>query len=1381
MTNLCPALAIVAGLTGSIEAASFTVSQDGRGAFSSIQKAVDKAGKGDIIEILDASVYAEQVTIDSTKNGLILRSSNPTAPNKPVIQFQDRVNVGPTTAADSKIESKINFDQNGALRIMRARNVTIDGIAVDGAGPYPFAYPGIWNSKDPLFHGNGAITVWISGDVVIRNCDIRNAYIGINVKDRNEGGIFANANPADIQPWNVVPLSGFGKTGNHLFEKNRIHGNSWGMFFESAWDLGSNIRYNLFYENHHATPALSAQVAKMPDGANQPGGALFFKDVLLSPVAIYNNTFWHNNQLISGHWQAGAQHLLFNNIYASPYQYWSLNKDFTDFQDMDGSFGNRTKNCIYATQIAPPVSRSQTYNAGAQDTALNKYVSVEQTVTAVSQVRIMNKLDHVENEGLKFNIMIPLSSGPVAKPQVADWVIQPGALITSAQAGGSFPPEANVRWYEIKFKSTDPASPDFLSPDWDDSVVQKYVKDAGWPASGVRDADGSLADLGAISSTGIPVDEITVKPLAPVIINATTATLSFTITGLSGRLDNPRVKMLGWQNNLDFQKDIFGSNAKPLPPSMDMTSQAANAKIETNGSTFTITVPVRGPMDYYAFAEIILEGTGSNGKPIVTNVGFLPFRKLDYKFLVEILDNSGKKITAIKVGETANLKITPQSLNGSAFNNTIAPVTISLNSGADFLTSLSPNTKLTVDGITGPTAKPAIFTKVPIGGLEFVTVAGIYKQGTNSLAFYGVSEGVKILPGDPEKIVFQDPPSKILNPGSAPVLDPGMSYPVKLEVRDRFDNAVSAPVTVSIKSNQPAIGNIDGALTATTDSSGMVQFAAKVTNGDLNQIFELEASIPGKPADKADLKVGKARDKFWVLYADVAAFDPAAELRGSAGERLAVTIRAGKDANTKLADRQTDFKIDATPGLAVFASAADAAPATAFKLVNGEAVVYVTGLLPVENGSITVSPVTDNTILAGARAKIFFTFTAVSVSSASFHADNGFAKVDRVEIFFRQDLKRSPDSLKLSWPAKDVNALTVKDGITLDPANPKHITVKLAAPFPEGLSGGVGAGTLFTYDPATPDIPVQATGFTGADSVGPLLDSAKVQEKIGPGGDTLFVAFNEKINPAGLEGASLILIRAGGAPVTLAILSPLELAAGKGYRLSLADLGAQAPAEGDSLKINPAGRLTDAAGNHSHPDNRPVALRLKTIPKPPVLTLRMDRPLQSVQNAPQGLDFIILSPNPDSSWTPVQGSLPNGGSADCRTLACGDKVRGDATGAIDRPAFTVETDRGIKYSVTIFTNLGEFVNGFDGEITNAQLGLDEHNLPASGAASMFRKNAQGRFPIKISWNARAHDDARAATGVYIAKVTATSRAEDIDGKPYGLAQSKAIRFGLMRR
>ena len=245
--------------------------------------------------------------------------------------------------------------------MLGARRVRIEGIIVDGGGPYTFGANGIWKEGDvdcrwPLQHGNAALTLWVAGEAIVRNCELVNAYFGLNVKDRNEGGIFANANPGDVYPENVIPLSGFAQTGNHLVEYNRIHNNSFGIYFESVWDMGSTIRYNLIYENHHTNAFAATVKAQTSDGANQPGGAFMFKDHLLSPLAIYNNTFWHNMFIFVGNWNPAGQHLIFNNIFAEPWAYWGQESNFggQSWQEMSPVFKQRMYSCVFAAQQQKP-------------------------------------------------------------------------------------------------------------------------------------------------------------------------------------------------------------------------------------------------------------------------------------------------------------------------------------------------------------------------------------------------------------------------------------------------------------------------------------------------------------------------------------------------------------------------------------------------------------------------------------------------------------------------------------------------------------------------------------------------------------------------------------------------------------------------------------------------------------------------------------------------------------------------------------------------------------------------------------------------------------------------------------------------------------------
>lgn len=191
-----------------------TVSKTGDGQYNTIQAAIDASVPGDEIIILDSSVYDEQVTIDSTKRDLILRSSSS---SKPTIRFRDTIHVHPTSP-DEAAKLIIDFDKNGALRILKSSNITIDGIKINGVIPYAFGADQVWYTYRhfPLQHGNAGVAIRSSGNVVIRNCDISDAYFGIFIKDDNYGGIFSNVSSKKDTKWN---LTGFGLNGDHLIEK----------------------------------------------------------------------------------------------------------------------------------------------------------------------------------------------------------------------------------------------------------------------------------------------------------------------------------------------------------------------------------------------------------------------------------------------------------------------------------------------------------------------------------------------------------------------------------------------------------------------------------------------------------------------------------------------------------------------------------------------------------------------------------------------------------------------------------------------------------------------------------------------------------------------------------------------------------------------------------------------------------------------------------------------------------------------------------------------------------------------------------------------------------------------------------------------------------
>jgi hypothetical protein len=279
------------------------------------------------------------------------------------------------------------------------------------------------------------------------------------------------------------------------------------------------------------------------------------------------------------------------------------------------------KNCLYAAMgdLAP---RTQKVTAQQYDSTLQEYITVD-SVVSFYQVLITNELQNPQQSNLVVAITLPLSAGPVVVNQTVTNVTLPGALITTP-----FPVEANIRWLEMKFKSIDPLSPDFLIPDWDDPNVKKLVVDQGYP-----DADGSIADLGAIPYGGKVADVALIRPLSPVIIAGDNATLTFDVSVESGTFNNPKIKYIRFIKNVPFgaaEKDAFGPATKPIPAANILDVAAPGAfTVQKGSNSLTVTTPARLATEVYAFYEIVLEGTGGTGKPVASNMGFMPYRKFD--------------------------------------------------------------------------------------------------------------------------------------------------------------------------------------------------------------------------------------------------------------------------------------------------------------------------------------------------------------------------------------------------------------------------------------------------------------------------------------------------------------------------------------------------------------------------------------------------------------------------------------------------------------------------------------------------------------------------------------------------------------------------------
>ncbi|MDR0305811.1 MAG: hypothetical protein LBI42_03125, partial [Chitinispirillales bacterium] len=819
--------------------------------FTTIQGAVNEAKAGYIIEIIDTETYDEQVTIDSTKTGLTLRSSNPKSRIKPVIKWQDVTNRSPITPAEAQNPALSGqFEQCGALRIIRAEKVTIDGIVVDGGGAAPFAYPGVWCADKngsppcwPLFHGNAAIAVVVSVGAVIKNCDLRNAYFGIAVKDRNTGGIFANRNPSDNDT--TVPLAKFGTTGNHLFEHNRIHNNSVGVYFESSWDLGSTVRYNLIFNNFHQPgTALPATIA--PDDV--AAGAISFKDNFLSPVAIYNNTLNNNNMNIIGNWQIGAQHLLFNNIFGRTSSF--PNDPAIGDRSIQHKFPYRMHNSVFAAQRQ--LEAGERYIGGCADPSQGIY---GQEIRGITQVQMGNGMPDPNTA------MTTVScNAPLAATVTTNNFIPHGALLT----GTVWPASANIRWLETTsrtgimgiedlFDSTDPADDaPFLRPKWSHPLVQQFISKQGWGAV----APGSApVDLGARQSSSQSSTVARITPVSVVRVSGTTAAASFRLSVEGGVFNNPQIKLIRWVSPIPNNTNETGQAAKIVPQSSIVSGITVSGGTAVNEGINNINVSGIPPISAgtgteYGFFEIVLEGEDAYGNKIISDVGFLPFRTLEHLLKIEVLNAAGTEVLSkvrnaagdvisdigVMVGEPVKLRLIPVKIdNGFETSFTEGPlkeIELMLSSDAAArMWNVSDDKEFTKTFNHFESMVYNIYFKRAAN--ELISGAGIYEGGGQYLPFPGMVE-ITVRPGPAAKIAFVDPipRSQLSDLGRTPSITPGSDFSVVVEVRDRFDNPVNTPAAVNISvtgfsTAERNVGTV-GPSSATSDTTGKAVFTANV-------------------------------------------------------------------------------------------------------------------------------------------------------------------------------------------------------------------------------------------------------------------------------------------------------------------------------------------------------------------------------------------------------------------------------------------------------------------------------------------------------------------------------------------------------------------------
>ncbi|MBW8889696.1 MAG: hypothetical protein JF616_18215 [Fibrobacteres bacterium] len=600
------------------QAATLTVSKDGRGAFTTVQAAVDRAGKRDIVLILDAAVYPEQVTIDSTKNGLELRSSDPTATAKPTIRYQDVIHQHPKTCQEALNAATIDYEENGALRLIGTTNVSLDGIAVDGGGPAPFSNPNVWGNGVsctgtlyPLFHGNAALVLSRTSQTSVRDCAFTNAFFGVWVRDYNLIGAFSDFPQNSATAWAPSP-PGFAGTGGHLFENDLFANNSFGAAGAELYGLPSTFRNNWFFANGHTTQSTAKAVYQMPDGSNYPGGAFYFSGDLLCPWIIEHNTFQSNAMIFCGGYRPNGPHLAQANLIGPPLRYSSLDTVFgAPFQETFGQVWKGLRCNLVAGQVIPPEKYACKVQFSAYDSVAAKNISVDTIVANCGNFPVMYYMPYPETRSdtigrdlvsgnRTFHVVKTIPRGG------------PTALLLDTAFGVEASRLMANHWWEPSFAGIDPAAAGFLEPQWPASVPAD-LRPTDAPYRNVR---GETALPGRIPLADQAASALRVIPVGPAVEVGGELELSFEIQAPEATSDLQVANLVPVQIK-SLITDGFGYTRRIADSMTFYPASLPSATLQAGFNRIRLARPwSAGGM---GLAQMLVRGRLSDGKPAYGN------------------------------------------------------------------------------------------------------------------------------------------------------------------------------------------------------------------------------------------------------------------------------------------------------------------------------------------------------------------------------------------------------------------------------------------------------------------------------------------------------------------------------------------------------------------------------------------------------------------------------------------------------------------------------------------------------------------------------------------------------------------------------------------
>jgi fibro-slime domain-containing protein len=270
------------------------------------------------------------------------------------------------------------------------------------------------------------------------------------------------------------------------------------------------------------------------------------------------------------------------------------------------------------------------------------------------------------------------------------------------------------------------------------------------------------------------------------------------------------------------------------------------------------------------------------------------------------------------------------------------------------------------------------------------------------------------------------------------------------------------------------------------------------------------------------------------------------------------------------------------------------------------------------------------------------------VIEAVISALNNTGSADIVEVYYKDTLRKAPDSIIVAWPSLSSRKAFSGTSLTWDPADKRHVTINVTGSFDNQLTTFAGTDSLgisYSVDTAFAN-QILTSKFKIRDSIGPLIQTASYMERKSDVPDTFWLSFSEELAEATLIGNTLLLIKRDTS-IALTVISAAKVGDNRTMVITN-QLGSIVPESGDSLRFLPGGPVTDRFGIHPHDANRAVVIGIEG--KPPIITSSWYKDV----NADGYIDQVTMTFNKDVTPEKIRGTFEIGSMTS--SVISGEKI-----------------------------------------------------------------------------------------------------------------------------